>query len=56
MTLAEQIHALRYWRAILVADIAEEKVRAGEIDAPYWFLDAWQDARAFIAQLRERTR
>ena len=55
MTLA-QIQGQKYIVAILVSDMCEARVRAGEIDAPYWFLDAWRDARALIAQIRERTR
>ena len=51
MTLA-QIQGHRYVAAILVADVCEMRVRLGEIDAPYWFLDAWRDAHAAIAKAR----
>lgn len=55
MTLA-QVQAQKYVVAILVADMCEVRVRAGEIEAPYWFLDAWADARKVIAKIQERTR
>ena len=51
MTL-EQIQAQKYVAAILIADVCECRVRLGEIDAPYWFLDAWADARKAIAKIR----
>ena len=55
MTLA-QVQAQKYVVAILIADMAEARVKAGEIDAPYWFLDAWADARRLIHKIQERTR
>ena len=55
MTLA-QIQGQKYVAAILIADVCEYRVRLGEIDAPYWFLDAWADARRLILKIQERTK
>jgi len=52
MTAQQIMQGNKYVLSILVADLAEEQVKRGEIEAPYWFVDAWVLAFEAIRKAR----
>jgi hypothetical protein len=51
MTYEREIAAHKFRAAILLADLAEDRVRDGEIDMPDWFLKAGLDAWRLLERI-----
>ena len=54
-TLA-QIRSENYKLVILTMDVVEQRVRAGEILAPAWYVQAWQAAAYVCERIRVQSR
>ena len=54
--LQRQIDATKYCAAIIVADLAEERIRLGEILAPDWFMRAYMEGFRVVERIAEQSR
>ena len=54
--LQRQMDSIKYLHAILVTDIAEARIKAGEILAPDWFMRAYIEGFRVVEQIAERAK
>ena len=52
--LQRQMDSIKYLHAILVTDIAEARIKAGEIMAPDWFMRAYIEGFRVVERIAER--
>lgn len=54
--LQRQLDGLKYIAAINIADIAEERIRRGEILAPDWFMRSYIEGFRVVERIAEQSK